>query len=230
MIPADRFIELLNRLLEKSKGDGVHWVRVNRDTSCVILSGSYFSLTYASPSTASDFIQVSLHQLDPPRTALAILEAEPAGENWDLMLGLYSEATRHLLKWDDVIAELEESFDSDEIIGKDSLPHLPETSIPENRLLSELAALDRPSPAVRYNKKFWSSAVEKGLIAQAQDEFSITTTGLDVLKQQTENALIGGDLPVVDERVLILLGALVLARNPLPLTAYKQAFPLCQND
>ncbi len=107
MIPATKFREIAQGLLDKTRAGKLPWERGQTDTSGfhVHLPGSIIRIEYVSPSTEPDYVVTGFHNL----------KGEEAGrwfvrdgeEDWELASTLYKEAHKTATGWDKVVADIE---------------------------------------------------------------------------------------------------------------------------
>lgn len=116
MITSDKFREILQRLLEKSKAGKVTWGEV-QGVRCFHLRfdpNSLLVVTYDSPNSSPDVASAALYV---GGRVVVGLTAEDGGEDWDLLNSLYLDAERCVRGWDVALDTIERALQSNETIG-----------------------------------------------------------------------------------------------------------------
>ena len=115
MTTIDKFREILQRLLEKSKADKVAWRAGPNDAFYVQIDRiSRITVRYDSPQSSPDFADAEFWM---DSTRVAGLGAEDGNEDWELLSGLYDEAKRGALGWDVALERIEKALLSNDTIG-----------------------------------------------------------------------------------------------------------------
>ena len=125
MITEDKFREILNRLLEKSKSGKVNWqVDVYNNTEFHV----YFDPTtrlevgFDSPESEPDWAYANLVA---DEKQAATLRSEDDSDDFILLKDLYRDAQRCLYRWDQVLDSIDKVLSEDKTIGMS-----PEGNIP----------------------------------------------------------------------------------------------------
>lgn len=125
MIPTEQLMDILRRLLERTKKGEVNWQEESRDgTKYIVDFGrAQLSLTFVSPPTEPDFITVGLR--DPGGRTLAAKDFEwsEADLNAKIVFGLLYEAQRKVTKWDEIVQDIKAKLASDSKVGKEPFPN-----------------------------------------------------------------------------------------------------------
>jgi hypothetical protein len=140
MIPDAKLQEVLKELWNRSKKDEVRWLpydgRITPHGSRT--SGSHFflklpnstvSISYVSPTSDSDFYDLTIRNSDGQLVAGKTVEVDDlhaVQSGWrDILAGLFSEAFRHVTGWDKVIEELETAVKSKAPVGEVETAEVP---------------------------------------------------------------------------------------------------------
>ena len=122
---------IAERLLEKSRANEVNWVKESTSVSIELASGpkgsslervsvrfpqSAFHLIYGKPATDSDFIKAVITR-DDGREAGELQASEDDTEDWRLLSALWMEAQRCLVRWDEVLVDVERNLSKPGKIG-----------------------------------------------------------------------------------------------------------------
>ena len=120
MIPRDKFRELMEGLLAKSKAGEVNWRmsdthRIDRETEYLILLENFSLAMVYKKSVAIDSISVSID--DSQHRLIDQFVYEEGGEGWDLAVALFAQAESTVLGSDRVIDQFEKAIKSPGTIG-----------------------------------------------------------------------------------------------------------------
>ncbi len=120
MIPTDKFKQLFQRLLERSRKGQVEWLQDRTSTYSfnVQLPESLMRIQRISPRTDPDYFQLDLYNKDGVRILSQIADESETDNDWlPLLSQLYEEAFRCVTGWDKVLADLEAAVASESHVG-----------------------------------------------------------------------------------------------------------------
>jgi hypothetical protein len=119
MIPEDKFRDILQRLLAKSKDNKVHWeegeVQGAGESYTVSFSPEVaVVIYYHSPQSAPDCLRASLWITG---RCVVFIAAEDGDDDWELLCALKDEARRVVYRIDIGLDVIEQSLKSGDITG-----------------------------------------------------------------------------------------------------------------
>ncbi len=122
MTPKQKIIEILQRLLERSQAGEVNWIADDFEPQRIYylhFPSSCLVLTYRSPRTEPDGIEVAIKKNDPSEEEVTVtsLYVEEGDEDWELVHDLYREAERRVTKWDQVLSGIESAMRTPGTVG-----------------------------------------------------------------------------------------------------------------
>ncbi|MCX7428131.1 MAG: hypothetical protein NTW96_21185 [Planctomycetia bacterium] len=115
MTTTDKFREILQRLLEKSKAGKINWRETHPgEFSILFADGSIIAVRYDSPRSGPDMITADLLIAGAP---VVSVQSEDGDEDWELLSSLHFDAELHARGWNSAFGTIEKALQSNETIG-----------------------------------------------------------------------------------------------------------------
>ncbi len=126
MIDEDKFREILQRLLEKSRGNKVRWRQSTSDEGGELYAvffprNAQVDIYYNSPPSAPDCIRATLFV--GKRLAISMDAEDGDSPDWKLLESVVQDARRCVFGFDEALEAIDQALASDDPIGP--LPEAP---------------------------------------------------------------------------------------------------------